>query len=583
MNKLKIGSRLALAFGLVLAITSLIAVIGVLRLGTLKAASHQIATTEMDRSSLAQNWTAGIHLNWVRASSALKTTDGAYIDALQKDMSATTKTTSEVQKKLEELIQDDQGRQLLAVIAKNRSAYIDRRTALLVKKKAGEDVSALVDNDLRPLAENYLGSMKKLVEHCEALLARVEADNTSMTTSSQWTLGLGAIVAVALGALFAFMVTRSITHRLQRAAATAEAISGGNLADAVQVDGSDEIAHLLKALDSMRDNLANTVSHVRQSSQSVAIASAEISQGNNDLSARTEQQASALEETAASMEQLSGTVRQNADNARQGNQQAQQASTLAIRGGEVVAEVVQTMKGINDSSRKIADIIQVIDGIAFQTNILALNAAVEAARAGEQGRGFAVVASEVRSLAGRSADAAREIKALIGASVERVGQGTALVDQARATMAEVEGSIRRVADIMGEISAASTEQSSGVAQIGEAVTQMDQATQQNAALVEESAAAAESLKGQAQQLVQAVAVFRLASGNEDRFLPPAAPVQKIAAARRTPGKSFPVVERRSTQRGENVKRLVPSVTAGAPEPSRVAARKTGTDDEWTSF
>jgi methyl-accepting chemotaxis protein len=240
---------------------------------------------------------------------------------------------------------------------------------------------------------------------------------------------------------------------------------------------------------------------------SVATASAQIAQGNNDLSARTEQQASALEQTAASMEELSSTVRQNADNARQGNQLAQNASTVAVRGGEVVGQVVDTMKGINDASRKIADIIGVIDGIAFQTNILALNAAVEAARAGEQGRGFAVVASEVRSLAGRSAEAAKEIKGLISDSVQRVEQGTVLVDQAGTTMAEVVAAIRRVTDIMGEISAASTEQSQGVAQVGEAVTQMDQATQQNAALVEESAAAAESLKAQAQQLVQAVAVL----------------------------------------------------------------------------
>jgi methyl-accepting chemotaxis protein len=295
------------------------------------------------------------------------------------------------------------------------------------------------------------------------------------------------------------------------------------------------------------------------------VASAEIAQGNNDLSRRTEEQASALEETAASMEQLSATVKQNADNAKQANQLAMGASTVAVKGGEVVSQVVTTMKGINDSSKKIADIISVIDGIAFQTNILALNAAVEAARAGEQGRGFAVVASEVRSLAGRSADAAKEIKGLITASVERVEQGTALVDEAGATMTEVVTSIRRVTDIMGEISAASSEQSAGVAQVGEAITLMDQATQQNAALVEESAAAAESLKQQAQQLVQAVQVFELGDGEA----PPAPAVAPAPA------------ERRGPNRAKNVTR--PKFNAKAEAPAASTAKKTGTDNEWTSF
>jgi methyl-accepting chemotaxis protein len=249
---------------------------------------------------------------------------------------------------------------------------------------------------------------------------------------------------------------------------------------------------------------------VRTSAENVSLASAEIAKGNNDLSERTEQQASALEQTAASMEELGSTVHHNADNARKAGELASAASVVAIKGGDVVGQVVETMKGINDSSRQIADIISVIDGIAFQTNILALNAAVEAARAGEQGRGFAVVASEVRSLAQRSAQAAKEIKELISASVERVGRGTTLVDQAGSTMQEIVSSVKRVSDIMAEISAASTEQSSGVQQVGDAVTQMDQGTQQNAALVEESAAAASRLSSQAVELVQAVAVFRLA-------------------------------------------------------------------------
>jgi methyl-accepting chemotaxis protein len=315
------------------------------------------------------------------------------------------------------------------------------------------------------------------------------------------------LVGVAGGVVF----SRTITTPIQRAVDTAEQVADGDLATPVRASGSDEIAQLLKALQTMQGKLAAVVREVRLNSESVAAASAQIAQGNQDLSQRTEQQASALQETAASMEELSSTVRQNADNARQANQLAVGASEVAAKGGAVVGEVVETMKGINDSSRQISDIIGVIDGISFQTNILALNAAVEAARAGEQGRGFAVVAGEVRNLAQRSAEAAKEIKGLIGASVERVGKGTALVDEAGARMTEIVASIQRVTDIMGEISAASHEQSDGVAQVGNAVTQMDQATQQNAALVEESAAAAASLKGQAERLVQAVAVFRLSA------------------------------------------------------------------------
>jgi methyl-accepting chemotaxis protein len=317
------------------------------------------------------------------------------------------------------------------------------------------------------------------------------------------------LVALLCAAAAAWLITRSITQPMREAVEAAEAVAAGDLTLQVNIRGRDETAQLMTAFSAMAGNLSQLVSRVRQNADSVATGSTQIAQGNNDLSSRTEEQASALEETAASMEQLGTAVRHNADNALQANQLAQGASTVAMRGGEVVGEVVQTMKGINDSSRKIAEIISVIDGIAFQTNILALNAAVEAARAGEQGRGFAVVAGEVRALAQRSAEAAKEIKGLIEASVERVEQGAVLVDQAGSTMNEIVASIRRVSDIMGEISAASKEQSAGVAQIGEAVSQMDQTTQQNAALVEESAAAAESLRVQAHQLVDAVSVFRL--------------------------------------------------------------------------
>ncbi len=329
-----------------------------------------------------------------------------------------------------------------------------------------------------------------------------------------------SLASIVLGLLFAsivgYFLIRGIGRSLKQANDFAHAIESGDLSMRIDVVGKDEVADLLASLVSMRDSLTRVVSSVRQGSDGVATASSEIAQGNHDLSARTESQASSLEETAASMEELDSTVKQNAESALKANQLAMNASMVAVQGGEVVGQVVETMKGINESSHKISDIISVIDGIAFQTNILALNAAVEAARAGEQGRGFAVVASEVRSLAGRSAEAAKEIKALIHASVQRVEQGSALVDRAGTTMGEVVTSIRRVTDIMGEISAASHEQSAGVSQVGEAVMQMDQVTQQNAALVEQMAAAASSLKIQAQELVQVVAVFKLAAEHSTR-------------------------------------------------------------------
>jgi methyl-accepting chemotaxis protein len=347
--------------------------------------------------------------------------------------------------------------------------------------------------------------------------AKHQYDKATEDYKNTVALFIGIVVAaVATGVALAWALVRAITRPLNLAVHVAQEVANGNLALHIAAEGKTETALLLQALHHMQTSLVSVVSTVRQGSEGVASASSEIAEGNHDLSARTEQQASALEETAASMEELSATVKQNADAAKQANQLAMTASTVAVQGGNVVGKVVETMQGINESSRKIADIISVIDGIAFQTNILALNAAVEAARAGEQGRGFAVVASEVRSLAGRSADAAREIKGLINTSVERVEQGTTLVDQAGATMSEVVTSIQRVTDIMAEISAASSEQSMGVEQVGEAVVQMDQTTQQNAALVEQMAAAASSLKSLAGEQVRAVSVFQLPS--ETRLL-----------------------------------------------------------------
>lgn len=391
------------------------------------------------------------------------------------------------------------------------------------------------------------------------------------------------VISLVTVALMGMLLTRLLGRMLVLRDTMQEIGSGsGDLTLRLSAEGTDELAAIGQSYNQFVGKMQGVLAQVRQSAEGVATASAEIAQGNNDLSARTEQQASALEETAASMEELGSTVKQNADSARQANQLAQSASGVAVQGGEVVGRVVETMKGINESSRRISDIISVIDGIAFQTNILALNAAVEAARAGEQGRGFAVVASEVRSLAGRSAEAAKEIKQLINASVERVEHGTALVDQAGVTMAEVVGSIQRVTTIMGEISIASSEQASGVAQVGEAVTQMDQTTQQNAALVEEMAAAATGLKSQAQDLVQVVAVFKLGAAEHSSFQPKArsAPPPIKAPAARAVAKPAAV---RSAPRPATSKIALAKPAMSATPKTSTKQTPAGGDDDWETF
>jgi len=357
--------------------------------------------------------------------------------------------------------------------------------------------------------QKHRDAIDQVVQLATQLAADTEAQAVQTISWSNILLLAMFIVVLAVCLSVALIVSNGIVNPLRQTVEVAQKFAQGDLTVQINDMGKSELGQLNSALRNMQQSLVNLVRNIQSGSQQVANASAEIASGNHDLSARTESQASSLEETASSMEELGATVRQNADNARTANQLAQSASTVAVRGGEVVAQVVDTMKGINDSSRKISDIISVIDGIAFQTNILALNAAVEAARAGEQGRGFAVVAGEVRSLAQRSAEAAKEIKTLISASVDRVEQGSKLVDEAGNTMQEVVASIRRVTDIMGEISAASTEQSLGVTQVGDAVTQMDQVTQQNAALVEEMAAAASSLKTQAEELLNTVNVLKV--------------------------------------------------------------------------
>ncbi len=439
------------------------------------------------------------------------------------------------------------------------------------------------------LEDDWALMQKAAIKPLQALIPLIQtlagtSFEVAQAKGEKWlTIGI-AVGGISLAGLLAvaFMTLGAIMRPLQRVERSIRNISGGDLSTPIASTQSDELGRMMTELENMRTSLSKVVANVRQGSESVATASSEIAQGNNDLSMRTEQQASALEKTTSSMNALGSTVKQNADSAKQANQLAMTASTVAVQGGEVVGQVVETMKGINESSRKIADIIGVIDGIAFQTNILALNAAVEAARAGEQGRGFAVVASEVRSLAGRSAEAAKEIKSLIGASVERVEHGTALVDKAGATMTEVVSSIRRVTDIMGEISAASSEQASGITEVVDAVTQMDQATQQNAALVEQMAAAATGLSGQAHDLVQVVAAFKLQAGETHQAPMGRAPAQSPKLKPASPA-ARPALRAATPVPSKVAKSAPPAITAKAGSPAKPKATPAGGDDDWETF
>lgn len=412
-----------------------------------------------------------------------------------------------------------------------------------VEQSYGPVALAIVDMALNNRRDEAIAKMNDECRPLLAALSKAAEDYASFTATQavdlvheanvQYANQRNAMIAACLLTFIAagvagFLVTRSITRPMAQAVKLAEAVAGGDLTVQVSMDNKDEVGQLLRALARMNESLVGIVDRVRSSSSGIATGSSQIATGNADLSQRTEQQASALQQTAATMDELSSTVRNNADNASQANQLATCASEIADQGGAVVNQVVQTMKGINESSRKISDIISVIDGIAFQTNILALNAAVEAARAGEQGRGFAVVAGEVRTLARRSADAAKEIKGLITDSVDQVEQGTKLVDQAGQTMTDIVSSIKRVSDIVGEISSASKEQSQGVSQVNQAVSQLDNVTQQNAALVEQSAAAAESLRLQAQGLVEAVAIFKIMANARTSPRPDTVGIQKDA-------------------------------------------------------
>ncbi|MFN9470401.1 methyl-accepting chemotaxis protein [Acidovorax sp.] len=592
MDKMKIATRLTLAFAVMVLLLIALGAISLLRSAHQSEELHDVVDTRIPITKSLGVLADSANTQAIQFRNLVLFSSEPIAKSAVDQITAARAATADQYKLLDTLISSPKGEEILARMLKARAEFLkagDEFVALAQKGQKDEAIK-LLEEKLRPAQLDYQKTLREQVEFQAQLTTEAGKEADSAASALQRDVLIAGVAAIAVAIFLAFAIIRSITRPLAQAVQAADRVAAGDLSGDIVVQSQDETGQLLSALQRMQQSLVTTVSTVRGNAESVASASAQIASGNNDLSARTEQQASALEETAASMEELGSTVRQNADNARQANQLALNASTVAVQGGDVVAEVVETMKGINASSSKIADIISVIDGIAFQTNILALNAAVEAARAGEQGRGFAVVASEVRSLAGRSAEAAKEIKSLITASVERVEQGTQLVDKAGATMTEVVAVIRRVTDIMGEISAASSEQSAGVGQVGEAVTQMDQATQQNAALVEEMAAAASSLNSQAGELVNAVAVFRLAgdgSGAGNYRAPAPAPAVRKpmgmpapaarAAVSTKPAAKSPVASRLAAPKGPAA---ASPATAAPQAPAKAAG---GGDEDWESF
>ena len=511
MKNMKIGSRLALGFAAILVLMGIITSIGVWRLHSVGELNDTMVNDALVKQRLMGEFYKSVELNVERIVAAAKNADPVQQKYYKDRILSTIGKNGEYVKQLEGLITDDAGRVALAEIGERRNALVATNTAVFNEKDAGNEGAAhkLVDDQLLPQGQAYLAAVDKLSRLQQDRIKSLTAEIDAVFRSARVMMLMLGLLALAIGIVLAGSITGSIVRPLRAAVEVARRVAGGQLDSRIEVSSRDETGQLMRALGEMNDNLVRIVSQVRQGTDTIAAASTEIADGNLDLSKRTEQQASSLEETASAMEQLTSTVKQNADNALQANQLAVSASEVAVNGGSVVSQVVSTMGSINASSRKIVDIIGVIDGIAFQTNILALNAAVEAARAGEQGRGFAVVASEVRSLAQRSAAAAREIKTLIDDSVSKVDVGSRLVEQAGVTMDEVVASVRRVTDIVGEISSASQEQSDGIEQVNQAITLMDEATQQNAALVEQAAAAARAMQDQAATLSQTVSVFRV--------------------------------------------------------------------------
>ncbi|GAA4014862.1 methyl-accepting chemotaxis protein [Actimicrobium antarcticum] len=547
---LPIGLRLALGFAVILLLSLVSIIIGVARLSAVAGATRELLQEPLATERLIGDWYRNIAAGTRRTAAIARSSDPSLAAFFAEDQASSTRNSGELQKAISEKMHTPSEKALFEEISALRKIYLASRDTIVTLKKDGklDEANQLLDQTFTPASKAYISKIEALlVEQRRRIDQTAIGINATYEASRNLMSALGVLTLV-FSVLCAWLLSRSITRPLAEAVATARQVAAGDLsANSTTATSRDETGQLLEALHQMTTNLSTLVAGVRVSTDNIGVSAQEIASGNADLSSRTEAQAGSLEETASSMEQLTSTVRQNADNARQASQLATSASEVAAKGGAVVGQVVAKMGAISDSSRKIADIISVIDGIAFQTNILALNAAVEAARAGEQGRGFAVVASEVRSLAQRSASAAKEIKSLIDSSVEQVEQGSRLVNDAGMTMNEVVASVQQVAAIMSDITQASQEQSAGIEQVNLAMAQMDEMTQQNAALVEQAAAAAESMRTQAVMLAADVSVFKIAPGmhaaqaaSGTAAVPMARPTMRVAAARTAIAKVRPV-------------------------------------------
>lgn len=497
---------------LILSLLIILACLSVWRLSQLNGYIANVYDAE-ERSNLATEYVGLSSTTFADFRALLNTKDPQTQKHLADLIAQGKKRGDEITETLKKVIATPKEKAQLTELLDKRDLYLATRAKTAELADKGDDASTqqaaqVLESEVFPAVKTFMASVRKFnsLENADADKAKAVADD--MTKSATDTLIAISAIAVVLGAILSWIITRSITRPIGRAVQVAQIVASGDLTQRIEANTKDETGQLLRALREMNDNLARMVSQIRTGAESISSASSQIAAGNADLSSRTEEQASSLEETAASMEEMASTVKQNADNARQANQLSASASEVAERGGAAVSEVVGTMQAISVSSNKISEIVSVIDGITFQTNILALNAAVEAARAGEQGKGFAVVAGEVRTLAQRSSNAAKEIKELIEDSANKVNVGAAQVERAGATMQEIVASVKRVTDIMGEISAASDEQARGVDQVNLAVAQIDEVNQQNAALVEEAAAAASTLQDQATELVRSVASFK---------------------------------------------------------------------------
>ena len=571
LNNIRIGARLGIGFGIILTI-----LVAMVALSTfLNVQNKQTLKSGLDSANSKSLLAATMKSAMLETGIAMRNIGlQSDIDAMKKEeakVKAQRKLYDDARDKLQTLGLTEVERKILAEIA-NLDAEVAGSFKLAVQQVGAfnsEAAAKTIAEKIDPLSQRTLVEINKLVDIQLAASRDILDGSVSSDGDLMIIMVICSAVAVLMGSLCAYVITHSITKPLHEAIAIAFKVASGELTVKVNASGRDEVGDLLHALRNMIESLVKTVSEVRAGTDTITVASREIASGNADLSARTESQASSLEETASSMEELTETVKQNADNARQANQLAFSASAVAEKGGQVVSQVVQTMGAIKERSSKIVDIIGVIDGIAFQTNILALNAAVEAARAGEQGRGFAVVASEVRSLAQRSASAAKEIKTLIGDSVEKVDLGASLVDEAGQTMSLIVTSVKQVADIMGEITMATQSQSLGISEINDAVSQMDEMTQQNAALVEQAAAAAESMEEQAHILHEAVSSFKLNDRTEAEVI--AKHMEQHQHAH----------EARRLQRSQSKTSVAPN----PPSPKKISQvpRASTSDDGWEEF